>query len=283
MFDNTFKDLLFSTFLRYMTSELQQKIIEINNYKTIYSLLNRYYKLKIKQLKNLSPSTITYNEYTDSNELKISIFGEEGVGKSTIAFSYIDNKSSEETNLFTKDFSKRQIKMLDSDKIIEVDENKNILGILDIATRENEKPLRDDEYKYTNCILTICDLTNRSSLNEVKNNIINFYKAKESNNAPVVIVGNKLDLIEQENYKREITKEMIDELIENVCKGSKLKPVYIETSAKTGFNIEKVFCAAARLTHNAFIDWNHVIKRLLNGENLFKEFESTKSQKCILM
>ncbi|KAL9647477.1 hypothetical protein ABK040_006838 [Willaertia magna] len=214
LFDNTFyKELLLSTFLRHVSSELQQKIIEINDYKTIYSFLNCYYHLKIKQSKEIKPSNNIYYD-KERDEMKIAVVGDGGVGKSTITVRYIQNIFVEEYDPTIEDAYRKQIV---------VDEKKFYLDILDTAPQFDYRPLR------------------------------------------------------------EITKEMVDEVIRKVCIYSTLKPIYIETSAKTGYNIDDAFCEAVRLSQCTFVDWNDVIKRLLNGEKLFKEFESTKSQKCIVM
>ncbi|KAL9647497.1 hypothetical protein ABK040_006857 [Willaertia magna] len=280
LFDNTFyKDLLLSTFLRHVSSELQQKIIEINDYKTIYSFLNCYYNLKIKQLKEQKliynyNNNLYYNKERDIYEMKMAVVGDGGVGKSTITVRYVQNIFVEEYDPTIEDSYRKQIV---------VDEKRFFLDVLDTAGQDEFRALRDQYYRSANCILSVCDLTNRRTLDEVENTIETFYRVKDADNLPIVIIGNKLDLIEQENQTREITKEMVDEVIKKVCSYSTLKPIYIETSAKTGYNIDDAFCEAVRLSQCTYVDWNDVIKRLLNGEKLFKEFESTKSQKCIVM
>ncbi|KAL9655337.1 hypothetical protein ABK040_011178 [Willaertia magna] len=130
-------------------------------------------------------------------------------------------------------------------------------------------------------IIDFCDLTNIETLKEVELSIEFYYKVKNNYNIPIVIVGNKLDLIENKEKGREITKEMIDELIERVCKESNLKPIYFETSAKTKFNIDKVFFEVIKLFEYSICDWYNVVTRLLNYENIFLEFKSNK--KCIVM
>ncbi|KAL9647557.1 hypothetical protein ABK040_006913 [Willaertia magna] len=273
LFDNTFyKDLLFSTYLKYVTIELQQKIIEIYNYKTIYSFLNNY--LKIKQLNSLKPlNNLYYNKYSDFFEIKVAVMGEGGVGKSSITRRFIQD-------VFVVDYEPR---IEDAyRKYLNVDNKKYLVDVLDTPGQEEFVALKDHYCRSSDCLITVCDLTNRRTLDEVEYNIERFYRIKDQDNLPIVIVGNKLDLIEEENSTREVTKEMIDESIQKSCGcGNIKKPIYIETSAKTGFNIEEVFSQACRMTQSNNVDWNDVIKRWLTGENIFKEFE--KSQKCIVM
>ncbi|KAL9647544.1 hypothetical protein ABK040_006900 [Willaertia magna] len=214
------------------------------------------------------------NLFCNYCEMKIAIVGEGGVGKSSITIRYQRNVFLEEYDPTIEDHYRRCLK---------VDENTYYLDIIDTPGQEEFKSLRDQHLLYSKAILSVCDLTDKRTLEEVKNTIVNFYRVKDQDDLPIVIVGNKLDLIEQDVERREITKEMVEELVvENVCKESKLKPIYIETSAKTGYNIDEAFIDVVRLAEGRYIDWNDVIKRLLKGEKLLKEFES-KSRKCILM
>ncbi|KAL9647515.1 hypothetical protein ABK040_006874 [Willaertia magna] len=151
----------------------------------------------------------------------------------------------------------------------------------------NDATMRRIFFTWTNGMLYVCDLTNKQTLKDMEESFEWFKRIKddERNDLPIVIVGNKLDLIEQDEKKREITKEMISEIIEKVSKNSILKPIYIETSAKTGENIEEAFCEAIRLTLCSYFNWNDIVEKiLLNGdcETVFKELE-IKSNKCILM
>ncbi|KAL9647543.1 hypothetical protein ABK040_006899 [Willaertia magna] len=277
IFNKTFyKDLLFSTFLKYVTTELQQKIIGVYNYKTIYSYLNHYNDLKIKQPKFYNGKT-KMKELNKLNELykeiKITVLGEHSVGKSAITFRYIRNEFVENNDVIIDEMYRMCTK---------VEERIFNLDIIDTVGQEDYRAMRDHFYR-ADCILTVCDLTDKRSLNEVEYSIGRFYRVNDHNDdLPIIIVGNKLDLIEQENKTREITNEIIEELVGRLCKNCKLKPIYIETSAKTGYNIDTVFYEAIRLTQGGYIDWNDVVTRLLNGENLFEEFR-TKSHKCILM
>ncbi|KAL9647536.1 hypothetical protein ABK040_006892 [Willaertia magna] len=245
LFNNAiYKDLLFSKFL-YVTTELQQKIIEMNDFKTIYSTLNRYSNLKTKQSKvSQQPNNLYYNKDRDIYEMKIAMAGDGGVGKSAITLRYVQNIFVD-YNAIIED-SYRKVTMIEGKKFY--------VDILDAVAQEEFKALRDNDYKVAHCILSVCDLTNKRTLDGVGKCIDRFYKVKDKDNLPIVIVGNQLDLIEKDNGKREITKEMIDELIEKLCSFSKVKPIYVEVSAKTGCNIEAAFCEAIRLAQSTFID-----------------------------
>ncbi|KAL9650204.1 hypothetical protein ABK040_011180 [Willaertia magna] len=258
--DPTFyKELLFTTYLLGINNELKQKVIDKKDYKTIYFYLNQYRHLQ--QLKQLNKVT----------ELKIGLFGKDSVGKISIKVrfvlgSFIDNYGYREETYR---------------KQIVIDGKSYMIDVFDTYGQHDFFELKKQYYIYADCILTVCDLTNLKTLQEVEDGIEFCYKIKETNDVPIVIVGNKLDLIENQIKKREITKEMIDELLERVCRESNLKPIYFETSAKTDINIDTVFCNVVRLFEYKNGNWFGVVERLLKGENILKDVNPNK--KCIVM
>ncbi|KAL9647513.1 hypothetical protein ABK040_006872 [Willaertia magna] len=262
IFDNTIYKYLFSIYLQKINSNLQQKIIEFNNYKTLYSRLNRYFH-----------EHITSVNYDKSTPMKMTVVGDGGVGKSSITLKFVQNIFLDELDPTIEDSYK---------KTVIIDGKNYLLQILDTAGQEEFRSLRDYWYIDTDYLIAVCDLTRKDTLLEVKCNIESLFRVRDRVDFPIVIIGNKLDLIEQEKetYSRQITKEMVDELIEEVCKYSSLKPIYLETSAKTGYNIEEVFSEVVRLKLYGNINWNSVVEQLLNGE--LKECNKPKN-KCIIM
>ncbi|KAL9650206.1 hypothetical protein ABK040_014862 [Willaertia magna] len=206
--------------------------------------------------------------------MKTGLFGKDGSGKSNIIINFLYNYFVDEYDPPIDEGFRKQLT---------IDEKKYFIDILDTTQNDFYYFERLKELCYRNCnsILTVCDLTNIETLKEVELSIEFYYKVKNNYNIPIVIVGNKLDLIENKEKGREITKEMIDELIERVCKESNLKPIYFETSAKTKFNIDKVFFEVIKLFEYSICDWYNVVTRLLNYENIFLEFKSNK--KCIVL
>ncbi|KAL9647516.1 hypothetical protein ABK040_006875 [Willaertia magna] len=120
IFNEFFKKLLFKTFVRKVTLDLQQKIIEINDHKKIYSYLNHYFHLKTKQFKlnKEKRKPLIYDEHLDCLALKILVAGPNSVGRSSIVKRYIQNLF-EEHPIVTEDR-----------KIVTIDETQYVLQVL---------------------------------------------------------------------------------------------------------------------------------------------------------
>ncbi|KAL9647519.1 hypothetical protein ABK040_006878 [Willaertia magna] len=184
LFDNTFyKDLLFKTFTLKPSLELKQ-INERNNYKSIYSYLKQYFK---------SDEHYQKQHKNNKNPLKhkITMFGDAFVGKSSITIKFVKNIFVDEYDPTIEDWHQ---------KLIVVDGINYSLSVLDTVGVEEYRSggEREAYFLNTSCIISICDLTKSSTLVEVVKNIETFYKIRERNDLPIIIVGNKLDLIEQE-------------------------------------------------------------------------------------
>jgi hypothetical protein len=86
--------------------------------------------------------------------------------------------------------------------------------------------------------LVVFSITSRGSFEQVSNLISFVRRIKDSDDVPMVIVGNKCDLADQ----REVTSE------EGAALGRENRVPYIETSAKTRVNVEEAFFTLARCT-----------------------------------
>ncbi|KAL9647531.1 hypothetical protein ABK040_006889 [Willaertia magna] len=178
-----------------------------------YSYLNHYFHLKTKQFKlnKEKKKPLFYDEHLDCLSLNILVTGPNGyIGKSSIAMRYIQNLFEEQYDPTMIDDSYR--------KLVTIDETQYSLEVY--STSQNDDDTQKRIFlRWANGALFVCDLTNKQTLNDMEESFEWFSRIKddERNDLPIVIVGNKLDLIEQDEKKREITKEMISEIIEK-CK-----------------------------------------------------------------
>ncbi|KAL9647527.1 hypothetical protein ABK040_006886 [Willaertia magna] len=273
IFDNTFyKDLLFKNY--FINSKLEFELKEFNNYKIIYSHLNHYNKLKNKQLKGFKPNHLPHTLFNNQCfKMNIAIVGNKSVGKTNLIFNFLKDKFVQHHNNGNT--------IIDSySKMKSLYETTYLLELFDVNYSEQDfRGYRD--VQTANCIMAICDLTRKETLNEVKITIKTFYKM----DIPIMVIGNKLDLIEKENKNREITKEMIENLVkDDVCDDTNgLKFIYFETSAETGYNVEEVFSEAMRIVLHINVDWGNVITKLLKGKNIFTEFGDCNNDNCFVM
>ncbi|TFG10100.1 MAG: GTP-binding protein [Promethearchaeota archaeon] len=155
---------------------------------------------------------------------KVILIGPAACGKTSILSRFVHNKFTEsyEYTMGVDYLSKE----------VEFSNNLARLTIYDIGGQERFRFLRNTFYKGANGALLIFDLSRAQSYEEMKDWI---YELKQltHENIPFVLVGNKLDLVE--DVGRFIDKVDIKKFAK--AEGS----IYIETSAKTGENIEGAF------------------------------------------
>lgn len=118
-------------------------------------------------------------------------------------------------------------------KTIEYKPNKKAkLQIWDIGGQERFKFLRRSFYDGANGAFLVFDLSRGRTYQEIKTWLSEMYQIMEKK-IPFILVGNKSDLLDK-------IGELIDRNeVEKFVKGE--KSIYIETSAKTGDNIEEAF------------------------------------------
>jgi len=156
--------------------------------------------------------------------LKFITIGRSNVGKSCIIIKYTEDKFYENIN--------STIGVDYKTKFIQKGKELIKLSIFDTAGQERYSDLTKNFYKGTNGALLVYDITCRDSfnklnfwLNDLKNN------SDDIDNLFIYLVGNKKDLEE----KREVSYDEASEFAyENNIP-------YIEVSAKTGENIDKLF------------------------------------------
>ena len=174
---------------------------------------------------------------------KVLLLGAPAVGKTSILYRFVKNQFSYDyittigINYLTKE--------IDMDK-----KDFAKLVIWDIAGQKKFKFLRKQYYEGTQGALVIFDLTQSKTFEALETWISELFSLIQKK-IPIIIIGNKVDLIEE--VGRSIDFDVVKEYAEN--KDS----IYIETSAKTGENVEDAF---RELTHRMIIRANKRIKDL---------------------
>jgi small GTP-binding protein len=159
---------------------------------------------------------------------KLVFLGESSVGKSSILLRYIKNKFlCDQCSTIGASFLTSKIEL--DDCIIKFD-------IWDTAGQERYHSLAPLYYKGAAVIFVVFDVTSNSSFAQAKN-WVNELKRMGPENAIIVLVGNKIDM--QNSIK--VKPDIINEYVENN------NILYIETSAKTNYNIEYLFKNAAQI------------------------------------
>ncbi len=155
---------------------------------------------------------------------KIILVGDYGVGKSTSIHRFVENK-----------FKANYIPTLGvqiTKKSIMLEENNIDLLIWDLAGQDRYAMVRQRFYTDTEGILMLYDITRMSSLEHIKKWHIEV--SKFSKPVPIILIGNKIDLVD----KREVTDENVTRFLEENNINVSLK---LETSAKEGVKTEEAF------------------------------------------
>ena len=109
------------------------------------------------------------------------------------------------------------------------------LEILDSAGQEEFKPMRDQYVRVGEGFLLVFSLTDRRSLDECYKLHRDILRIKDTENVPMLLIGNKLDVrqIGMDTHARTAATTM--------------RIPYFETSARTRHNIDEIFIELVRL------------------------------------
>lgn len=158
-------------------------------------------------------------KYAQKYAFKLIVIGDPRVGKTTLILRYTD-KAFRELYIPTLGV---QVSM----RYVEVDQNTQVkLNIWDIAGQELFNQIRGKFYTGSHAVLIVYDVTNPKTFNSVERWYKDMIKTGEK---PGFLIGNKIDLPAQVNKLD--AKNLAD----------KLGLEYVETSAKTGENVDLVF------------------------------------------
>ncbi|KAJ6236659.1 ras-like protein [Anaeramoeba flamelloides] len=155
-------------------------------------------------------------------EYKIIIVGRGGVGKTALMVRFVQNTFIEEYDPTIEEEYRRQIV---------IDEETYTLDILDTGGNEEYSIIRDVYMRKGDGFLIVYSINARNSFDEVQKYYEQITGAKDSDDVPIVVVGNKSDL---EN-ERKISK------YEGTDISTSLNCSFIETSAKESVNVEQAF------------------------------------------
>ena len=236
-------DLIFYKYLDYLEpafAESAQNLIELENRNVesvkVYAEINNLKKhlteilddLQHKEKSNVEgkafPKEETDEELRGFN-FKIIVCGDPSVGKTSTILRYTENA-----------FIRTYIPTLGvsiSEKLIKVQEENVNLIFWDIAGQSKFEVMRRHFYQGAEAVIVIFDLTNYKSFESVSGWYKDIKRYIEVYHKTIIgfILGNKEDLVSERKIS---TKEA-----NRVAKSLNIE--YIETSAKTGKNLEKIF------------------------------------------
>ena len=167
----------------------------------------------------------TNEQYT---QYKIILLGNSGVGKTAIINRYCKELFSNEMD--------PTIGVNFQPKYIEVNGKTIKLAIWDTAGQEKFRTITRQFYRKVDGAILVYDITDRQSLNDLKNVWIPELNANVSRTCQLILVGNKSDLKDDPNYKDHIVPK---EDGENVAR--EYATLFVEASAKNSENVKNLF------------------------------------------
>ncbi|EDO45827.1 predicted protein [Nematostella vectensis] len=153
---------------------------------------------------------------------KVIMVGSGGVGKSALTLQFMYEEFVEDYEP-TKADSYRKKAILDGEECQ--------IDILDTAGQEDYAAIRDNYFRSGEgflCVFSITEPESFAATTEFREQIL---RVKGDDKIPFLLVGNKSDLTD----KRQVTSE------EGQSKADEWGVPYVETSAKTRSNVDKVF------------------------------------------
>ena len=159
----------------------------------------------------------------------IAVVGGGAVGKSALTIQFVQHFFCDEYDPTIEDQHRKQVV---------IDNECALLEILDTAGQEELTAMRDQYLRCAEGFLLVFSLCSRPSYEEAVELYQQILRAKDADRVPVVLVGNKADLVDE----RQITKQEIDDFVASTGKSIK----YIETSARTRSNVDECFYETVR-------------------------------------
>jgi Ras-related protein Rab-11A len=159
---------------------------------------------------------------------KIVVIGDAAVGKSTLIHRFIKDKFKEDYRpTLGADLLRKQVEIEFEDKKFNC-----TLVLWDIAGQDRYKMIR--ALYFNGCVgaILVYDCTRLKTFENIKSIWLNDLLINAEENVSHILIGNKIDLEDLRLVSSEEGKEMAEEI---------KSAEFIETSAKTGENVENAF------------------------------------------
>merc|ERR1711862_664818 len=156
-------------------------------------------------------------------EYKIVVLGSGGVGKSALTVQFVQGIFVEKYDPTIEDSYRKQV---------EVDGQQCMLEILDTAGTEQFTAMRDLYMKNGQGFVLAYSITAQSTFNDLQDLREQILRVKDSEEVPMVLVGNKCDLEDERVVGKDQGMNMARQF--NNC-------AFMETSAKAKIGVNDIF------------------------------------------
>ena len=173
--------------------------------------------------------TKTAQALATRDEMKLTIMGAGATGKSSLTMQYVSHSFVENYDPSIEDLFRRQNV---------VDDRAVLLDITDTAGQEEYSAMREQYMRDSDGFMFVYSTTDRATFDELSLFAEQLSRVQDCDvqRVPLVVVGNKIDLV---NERAVTTGEGQDF-------AKSLGALFIETSAKTRFNVDECFADLVR-------------------------------------
>ncbi|XP_062590907.1 ras-related protein Rab-37-like isoform X2 [Saccostrea cucullata] len=167
-------------------------------------------------------------EYDESSIHKTILVGDSGVGKTSLLVQFDQGK-------FQAGSFSATVGIGFTNKVVDVDGTKVKLQIWDTAGQERFRSVTHAYYRDAHALLLLYDVSNKASFDNIRAWLgeINEYAQED---VVIMLLGNKADMTAERVIRTEDGERLANEY--NVA--------FMETSAKTGMNVDLAFMAVAK-------------------------------------
>ncbi|XP_065108049.1 ras-related protein Ral-B [Paramisgurnus dabryanus] len=191
---------------------------------------------------------------------KVIMVGSGGVGKSALTLQFMYDEFVEDYEP-TKADSYRKKVVLDGEEVQ--------IDILDTAGQEDYAAIRDNYFRSGEGFLLVFSITEHESFTATAEFRDQIVRVKEEDKIPLLVVGNKSDLED----RRQVSVD------EARGKAEEWGVQYVETSAKTRANVDKVFFDLMREVRAKKMSEN----KDKNGKGKNKKSKKSFKERCCLL
>ena len=187
---------------------------------------------------------------------KVIMVGSGGVGKSALTLQFMYDEFVEDYEP-TKADSYRKKVVLDGEEVQ--------IDILDTAGQEDYAAIRDNYFRSGEGFLCVFSITEDDSFQATQEFREQILRVKNDDSIPFILVGNKSDLTD----RRQVSLRTATDRAES------WRVPYVETSAKTRENVDKVFFDLMREIRSR--------KSEQEGSREGKEKKGARKRRCIIL
>lgn len=158
---------------------------------------------------------------------RIAVLGDGGVGKTALAVQFTLNCFVETYDPTIEDAYRKQLV---------VDDRMSFVEVIDTAGQEEYVALRDQWVKEGQAFILVYSIASRASFTRLEVFRQSMLRVKRTEKPIFMLVGNQCDKL----HEREVTKQ------EGADKARSFGCDFLETSAKTALNVERIFADIVR-------------------------------------